>query len=150
MFAQTLFGALVATQAAKAVAKGAAVCLMGAGVLWWVADHAGPAAGTVYVHVTEPNVDVAVGGEAYHVGSDNGRPIVCELAAGSYTLRMMRGDELLYEERFTLGGGQERVLTAWRPPPLTRTGVMTGRPARAYGGVKLTRPAVSRGPGTAG
>lgn len=96
-----------------AVARGLAACLLGVGVLWWVAAHAGPSRGEVIVHVTEPDVEVVVGGHVFRFDEWPERPVACELPVGSHTLRMWRGRRLLYEESFVVPRGENVVLTAW-------------------------------------
>jgi hypothetical protein len=90
-------------------------CLLGGALLSLVAMLSGPRTGTAIVHVTEPGVVVSVGGQTFHVGDDPYTPLVCDLPAGEHRLTMTRGAALLYGETFSLRGGEERILTAWRP-----------------------------------
>lgn len=96
--------------------------LLGGAILGWVACHAGPPTGTAVVHVTEPNVEVAVGGHEFEIGATRSHaPLVCELPAGEHRLTMTRDGEVLHSESFTMGRGGSRVLTAHAPPGRERT-----------------------------
>jgi hypothetical protein len=117
-------------------------CLFGGAALWWVASHAGPQTGTAVVHVVEPDVVVSVGGRAFRVGDDPYTPVVCALPAGEHRLTMTRGEAVLYTETFSLQRGEERVLTAWRPPP---EGAGPGR-KRHGPGARSTPSSVSAAP----
>jgi hypothetical protein len=85
--------------------------------LWWVAAQSGSQQGSVVIHVTEPNVTVSLDDRVFRIGANHYNPIACELPAGEHLLRMTRGRSLLYAESFTLRKGEDRVLTAWQPPP---------------------------------
>ena len=95
------------------ILKGAAALAFGCAILWQVAEHSGPESGIAYVHVTAPMVDVMVDDATYHIDSVWDPPIVRALRAGKHTLRMSRDGERLYEQEFTIGPGEEVVLTAW-------------------------------------
>jgi hypothetical protein len=98
------------------IGKGIGACGLGGAILWQVVVHIGPQHGVAYVHVTTPNVDVMVDDVQYHIETMWESPIVCELSSGHHKLRMSRSGRIVYEEGFTLGIGQEIVLTAWEPP----------------------------------
>jgi hypothetical protein len=83
------------------------------GIFWQVITHSGIVNGTVYVHVSNPQVDVTIDDFSYRVETAWERPIVCELSPGFHTVRMLRNLQTLFEEDFTLAPGQEVVLTAW-------------------------------------
>jgi hypothetical protein len=85
-------------------------------ILWQVVIHIGPQYGIAYVHVPKPNVDVMVDDANYHIDTVWDTPIVCELSPGAHILRMRRDGRVVYEENFSLGVGQEIVLTAYEPP----------------------------------
>ncbi len=89
---------------------------LGGLILWQVVIHIGPQYGIAYVHVPKPNVDVMVDDERYHIETIWDTPIVCELSPGPHVLSMSRSGRVVYEENFSLGVGQEVVLTAWEPP----------------------------------
>lgn len=91
--------------------------LVGGATLWWVAAHAGPTTGTAIVHVAEPHVVVSVGGRIFQVEDDVFSPLICDLPAGEHRLLVTRGEAVLLEETFTVRGGEDRVLAAWRPRP---------------------------------
>jgi hypothetical protein len=93
-----------------------AACVLGGGVLWWVVEHAGPAQGTVVVHVTEADVTLSIDDDDFRIEGWLLKPIECTLPAGSHILRMKRGGRLLYKESFVLERGEEKILTAWCPP----------------------------------
>ena len=95
------------------ILKGTAAMALGCAILWQVAEHSGPELGIAYVHVTAPMVDVMIDDATYHVESVWEAPIVRGLRAGKHTLRMSRNGERLYEQEFTVGPGEEVVLTAW-------------------------------------
>jgi hypothetical protein len=71
--------------------------------------------GEVVVHVTEPNVEVVVGGRAYRFEGRPGDPIVCSLRRGQHELIMRRGGRILYKERFTVRPGENVVLAVVDP-----------------------------------
>jgi hypothetical protein len=89
-------------------------CLLGGATLWWVAVSAGPTTGTAIVHVREIDVDVQVGGVTYHIVEETLTPIVCQLPAGEHRLVMTSGSTELHSETFSIRGGEDVILTAWR------------------------------------
>src|SRR5262249_55186879 len=95
--------------------RGVGALLLGGTTLWWIVEQIGPIDGTVLVHVTEPDVKVTLGGQAFWVEERRYAPIECRLRAGRYLLRMERADRILYEEWFTIHGGEEVILTAHCP-----------------------------------
>lgn len=103
-------------------------CLLGGAALWWVAAHAGPQTGTVVIHVNEPQVVIGVDAMTFPVEHGLLRPLVCDLPAGEHRLTMRRGGTVLYEEGFSLEGGEHRVLVAWaqRAPGAARGGERAG------------------------
>jgi hypothetical protein len=115
MFAQGLIGAFSKSYLAGRLIRGVASLLIGGSTLWWIVDQVGPIQGTVLVHVTEPNVEVTVGGQTFSIEERRYAPIECRLHAGRYPLRMKRGDRILYEEWFTVVRGEELILTAYCP-----------------------------------
>ena len=88
--------------------------LIGGAALWWVATNLEPTTGTAIVHVTESDVLVQVGGFSYQISEPTFTPLVCQLPAGEHRLVMTGGSAELHVEEFTLRGGEEVVLTAWR------------------------------------
>jgi hypothetical protein len=104
-----------------ALVKGIGAFGLGGLILWQVVIHIGPQYGVAYIHVPTPNVDVTVDDEKYHIETIWETPIVCELSPGPHVLRMSRSGRVVYEENFSLGVGQEVVLTAWEPPSETPT-----------------------------
>jgi hypothetical protein len=87
-------------------------CVMGA-ICWTTAETAAPFQCQVFVHVTESWVEVTVDETVYLIADPFAGPIACELNPGRHVLTMRRGGRVLYREEFTLGRGEERVLTAW-------------------------------------
>lgn len=69
----------------------------------------------IVVHVTEPDVEVVVGGRTYRIEGWVYEPIVCNLPDGEHELIMTRDGVLLYKETFTVRPGENLVLTAWDP-----------------------------------
>ena len=106
--------------------------LLGAVALGWIAGRAGPREGVVLVHVTEPDVVVTVGDQTCKVIGHRQAPLRWTLPVGRHALRMSRDGALLYAEDFALGGGEERILTAWLDPH--RRGAMMAM-ASASGGM---------------
>jgi hypothetical protein len=107
--------------------------LLGLGILAWAAVHSGPTNGEVVVHVTEPDVDVSIGGHTYHVEERRFAPIVCELPPGLHELVVKRNGLVLDRQSFAVERGSSQVLTAWDPDhdrsqessrPLPRTGLI--------------------------
>jgi hypothetical protein len=95
--------------------KGAAALSAGLLVLGLVVERAGPWDVEAVVHVTEPDVEVSVGGQTFRVEGWAPAPLVCRLAPGTYELVMSRGGRELYRESFTAWGGENLVLTARDP-----------------------------------
>ena len=100
-----------------AVAKWLGGVMLGGGLLWQVAEHAGPQTSEVVVHVTEYPVVVTIDGRSYPVATRRDSPLVCELRTGWHELRMWRGDRLVYQETFRVRFSDNTVLTAWDPRP---------------------------------
>ncbi len=97
-----------------ALLKCTAGLVLAGAILCQVAMHSGVENGTAYVHVTaSDSVEVTVDQEVYQVTSVWEPPIVCSLRPGTHVLRMIRDGQTLYEEEFTVGIGEEVVLTAW-------------------------------------
>ena len=112
MFVPSLIGAFSKSYLAGRLIRGVAALLLGGTTLWWIVEQVGPTQGTVLVHVTEPDVEVTVGGQTFSIEERRYAPIECRLHAGRYPLRMKRGDRILYEERFAVHRGEEVILTA--------------------------------------
>ena len=102
--------------------KGIGAFGLGGAILWYVAVHCGPQNGIAYVHVSTPNVEVMVDDVEYHVETLWGTPLVCELSPGPHRLRMIRSGKTVFEEGFSLGVGEELVLTAWDQTSETHSG----------------------------
>jgi hypothetical protein len=115
MFVQRLLGTFAKLGPASKLMKGVAHFLLGGATLWWVVEHAGMTGSTVLVHVTEPNVAVILAGQTFWIEERRFAPIECRLRPGQYLLQMKRGDQVLYEEWFTIRRGQEIILTASAP-----------------------------------
>jgi hypothetical protein len=116
MFVQYLIAAFAKLYLGSRLIKGMGALLLGGATLWWIVEQVGPTQGTVLVHVTEPDVEVSVGGQDFSIEERRYDPIDCRLHAGRYLLRMKRGDLILYEEWFTVHRGEELILTASCPP----------------------------------
>jgi hypothetical protein len=86
---------------------------LGAALAWQAIERSGPDQSEVIVHVSEGGVEVQIDERTYCVATAWDNPIVCELAHGQHVLSMTRAGKLLYHEEFTLGRGEQRVLTAW-------------------------------------
>jgi hypothetical protein len=112
MSIRTIFTALI---------RGAGSLALGCTILGYVAAQAGPQGCEAAIHVTEADVHLWVDGESYRVDSWRDAPILWPLRPGRHVLRMLRGGRILYEETFTLGRGEEVVLTAWDPARLRPT-----------------------------
>jgi hypothetical protein len=69
----------------------------------------------VVVHVTEPDVEVSIGGRMYRIEERRYDPIVCKLPPGRHELIMTRRGRVLYRESFEVRRGVSLVLTAWDP-----------------------------------
>ncbi|SIO15036.1 hypothetical protein SAMN05444166_2714 [Singulisphaera sp. GP187] len=104
--------------------------ICGAALLYWVASQAGPRTGTAIVHVTEPDVAVSVGSQMFRVDASIHEPLVCDLPAGEHRLKMMRGTTVLYDETFSIVGGEEHVLTTWRAPTESARGAENRTPGQ--------------------
>jgi hypothetical protein len=87
--------------------------LLGGVVLWEVATHCGSTSGHVIVHVSEPQVHVAVDSATYWVENLADTPIVCDLGLGRHQVQMVRNGRVVYQEEFMLAAGEERILSAW-------------------------------------
>jgi hypothetical protein len=96
-----------------ALCKGIGALGLGGAILWQVVIHIGPQHGIAYVHVSTRNVDVMIDDEKYHIETLWESPITLEQSPGAHVLRMSRRGQLLYEENFSLGVGQDIVLIAW-------------------------------------
>jgi hypothetical protein len=114
---------------------------LGGAIFWQVATHCGPHMGTVYVHVTAAEVNVVVDSATYHVESACEPALVCELRPGRHTLQMTRGDEVLFQQDFTVERGKSIILMPYEQsaPVLAYAPVLalsanepqpTSRPAR--------------------
>jgi hypothetical protein len=97
----------------SAAIKGIAAVALAGMVFWQVAKHSGATKGIAYVHVAVPRVDLSVDDSTYQIDSLWETPIVCELRPGRHLLRMSQHEQVLYEEEFNIGAGEELVLTAW-------------------------------------
>jgi hypothetical protein len=117
MHVQVLFASLARAwpRAGNTILEHLAGSLLGLGILGWAAVHSGPTRGEVVVHVTEPDVEVEVGGRTFRIEDRRHAPIVCELTPGWHDLVMRRRGRVLHEESFELRAGMSVVLTAWDP-----------------------------------
>ena len=84
MSAQGLFGLLPKLIVVSRIIKGLAAGVLGLAALGWIIEQASPR-GEVVVHVTEPDVEVIVGGRTYRIGARVYDPIVCQLPMASTT-----------------------------------------------------------------
>jgi hypothetical protein len=116
MLVPNLIGAFSKFYLAGKLIKGMGALILGGLTLWWVVERVGPAEGTVLVHVTEPDVEVTLGGLNFSIEERRYAPLECRLRAGRHLLRVKRGDRMLYEEWFTVDRGEEVILTAYCPP----------------------------------
>jgi hypothetical protein len=82
-----------------------AVCLAFV-IFWHVAQHGGPRQGKAIVHVSRPDVVVAVDHIDHPVDSTAPSPLVCELGPGKHVAQMLHGDSLLDEQSFIIEPGQ--------------------------------------------
>ncbi len=96
-----------------AQAKRAGAVVLGGAILWQVSLRCGAMTGQAVVHVSMPNVVIAVDDATYWVETLWETPIVCDLPPGRHTVRMHRSGRVVYEEEFTLATGQEVILSAW-------------------------------------
>jgi hypothetical protein len=115
MFVPNLIAAFSKLYLGSKLIKGIGALLLGGITLLWIVEQVGPTQGTVLVHVTEPDVEVTVGGQTFSIEERRYAPIECLLRPGRYLLRMKRGDRVLYEEEFAVHRGEEVILTASRP-----------------------------------
>jgi hypothetical protein len=113
MFVPNLFDASFKHCVLEKLFEGVVACLLGGAVLWWVVGQSGPEKSTVLVHVTEPDVEVSVGGQTFLIEDREYAPIECQLRAGRHSLCMKRGDRVLYSEWFTVRRGEDVILTAY-------------------------------------
>ncbi|HZW30090.1 MAG TPA: hypothetical protein VFF52_05240 [Isosphaeraceae bacterium] len=95
------------------LAKRVGALLVGAVILWQVAEHSGTTKGQAIVHVSAPKVEVMVDDARYWVETLWETPIVCDLRPGRHTVRMSQSGRVVYEEAFTIAAGQEVILAAW-------------------------------------
>jgi hypothetical protein len=95
------------------ISRRAGALLLGALILWQVAEHSGPMTGRAIVHVATLPANVTVDDVTYNVESLLMSPIVCDLSAGRHTVLMLQQGRVLYEEQFTVKPGEELILTAW-------------------------------------
>jgi hypothetical protein len=134
---------------ATTVKRLGAVCLAFV-VLWHVGRHAGPQAGEAIVHVPRPGVIVSVDYRSYRIDSSADSPVVCELAPGTHTVKVLRDDLLLSEQDFTIEAGKQVILyPVARPmaaPAVASIGperVPASESARPAGlAVRIPKPAV--------
>jgi hypothetical protein len=110
-----MFNALSLSRLAHFSLNLATASMLGLATCWYVAANVGPRTGRAFVHVTEANVVVNVGGVVFQVEERIFAPLVCELPAGEHRLVMSRGSTELYSEVFTLREGAEAVLATARP-----------------------------------
>jgi hypothetical protein len=120
-------------------ARRVGTCLIGAVVLWQVAERAGRGDGEAVIHVAEPGAVVMIDGYDYPLDPVPGVPIVCALRPGSHTLSMSLEGRVVCNETFTLDPGGHVVLTArdeTRPTPphkdLPALGPPTTRPSGTF------------------
>jgi hypothetical protein len=99
-----------------AIMKGLGTIGLGGVILWQVGIHSRSQNGVAYVHVMMTNVEITVDDVEYHIESLMESPLVCELRPGPHMLRMRRGEQVNFEQAFTLGAREEVVLTAWERP----------------------------------
>lgn len=110
-----------------------ASCLLGAGVLWWVADRSGGDRGRAVIHITEPDVEIAIDSNTFRVDERRRAPIEYDLPAGQHVLLMRRGEEVLCREEFQVVPGKDTILTAYSamreaptPPAASPNGAIAG------------------------
>jgi hypothetical protein len=107
-------------------------------ILWYVAVHSGERKAAACVHVGESDVDVVIDDASYHVETRWDSPLVCDLWPGDHKLRLIRGGQVVSEQCFTLGEGEETVLAIGDPsadvkPIGDRPTVLVNNPHDAIG-----------------
>jgi hypothetical protein len=65
MLGQSLIEAFSKSYFGGRLIRGVAALLLSGNTLWWIVEQVGPIHGTVLVHVTEPDVEVTVGGQTF-------------------------------------------------------------------------------------
>jgi hypothetical protein len=90
-----------------------AALFLGGVILWQVVERCGSHSGQVIIHVAMPPACVVVDGADYDVADLWESPVACDLRPGRHQVRMLRNGRVVYREEFTLGAGEERILTAW-------------------------------------
>jgi hypothetical protein len=115
MFVPSLLGGFSKISILSKLLKGLAGLILGGATLWWIVDRVGPVDSPVLVHVTEPDVEVTVGGLNFRIEERRYVPLEYRFRPGRYLLRMTRGDRILYEEWFTVRRSAEVMLTAGIP-----------------------------------
>ena len=132
------------------VAGTLALALIGLSV-WGLWASRGTEQGTVFVQVMEPGVNARV--DERLIPIDAGRVGHLALDPGDHTLRIWRGDEVLFEKPFTLkSGGQETIVARWRtrnpgtPGPVRPSQLETAHVASPRGtpGPMITRDQAGR------
>jgi hypothetical protein len=98
---------------ALAAFKTVSAVVVGGAILWEVVLHCGPPSGTVYVHVAHGYGDLTVDDATYHVKTLWETPIVRNVQPGRHIVRMSLDGRLVFEQEFSIGAGEEIVLTAW-------------------------------------
>jgi hypothetical protein len=91
-----LFQSVLVARLAKIGGGGLLSCV----ILGWIVGQVGPPHGEAVVHITEPNVEVTIGGNVYHIESRRYDPIVCRLPIGRHSLIMSRDGNVLHKESF--------------------------------------------------
>ena len=96
------------------IAKPVVSVVFGGVILWQVAEHCGSMKGRAIVHVPIPKVELIVDDVPYRVESLYGfADRLADLAPGRHVVQMHRDGRVLYREEFTLGRGEEVILSAW-------------------------------------
>ena len=131
---QGILASLAGSRVWKGIVKYLAGGILGLTILAWAAVHSGPAQEEVIVHVTEPGVEVMIGGRTFQIEDRRYNPIVCHLPPGWHDLVMKRHGRVVYRESFEVRRGFGLVLTALDPnrsrsdPDLRRTREGFGMP----------------------
>lgn len=128
-------------RALRMALKGLGGAILAGSTLGWIAEHSGPARVEVVVHVTEPDVEVGVGGRTFRIKGRAEAPLVCELSPGRHELLVTRGGRVLYREMFEVPRGEGVVLTAWdatREPAGRATGIAGRGSGRGRSGQDLS------------